>query len=420
MDSFLSRAHQSIVFGKRREPHTIIIARGEEIRHFTLRPWVVAVVGSAVAAMAVGYLLATSYLVLRDGLISASVTRQARMQQAYEDRISALRAEVDRITSRQLLDQKAVETKVSELLARQKMLTQRHSRLSMVLRRAEKLEGGSSTVKTAPSETGNEAHAALRPAVTASTKNLALLWNTRPTFGGFDATERADHLLAAINTSLGSIERDQIARVQKLSSRAWETGDEIKQALQGAGLKLADNYGKQDEGGPLIPVDKNAMFDNEVDDLDQALHRLDAIKAATRRYPLADPAPGAAVTSGFGIRKDPLLGIPALHPGIDFRSPVGKSIPATAAGIVTHAGWDGGYGKMVEIDHGNGYATRYGHLSEVDVKVGEKVKLGQIVGKSGSTGRSTGPHLHYEIRHDGRPIDPVGFLKAGMKINKLL
>jgi murein DD-endopeptidase MepM/ murein hydrolase activator NlpD len=418
----LSRSHQSIVFGRRREPHTIIIARGDEIRHFTLRPWIVAVAGSAVAAIAVGYLLATSYLVLRDGLIGATVTRQARMQQAYEDRISALRAEVDRVTSRQLLDQKSVETKVSELLARQKMLTQRHSRLSAVLRRAGKLGGDISASPATPEKAGNpkeasKEHTRLQPG---AAKKLALLWNTRKTLEGVDTTERADHLLATINKSLGSIEHDQIARVQNLSNRAWEKGDEIKQTLKEAGLKIADDYGKQDEGGPLIPVDKNAAFESEVDDLDQALDRLDALKAAIHKYPLADPEPGAVVTSGFGVRKDPLLGIPALHPGIDFRSPVGKKVPATAAGTVTHAGWDGGYGRMVEIDHGNGYATRYGHLSEVDVKVGEKVKLGQIIGKSGSTGRSTGPHLHYEIRHNGRPINPVGFLKAGMKISKLL
>jgi murein DD-endopeptidase MepM/ murein hydrolase activator NlpD len=416
----LSHARQSAVFGRRREPHTIIIARGNEIRHFTLRPWVVAVAGSAVAAIAIGYLLATSYLVLRDGLIGATVTRQARMRQTYEDRIAALRTEVDRITSRQLLDQKAVETKVSELLARQKLLTERHSRLNMVLRRAGKLEGDTSASKTTPGGAKSEEHAGVQPGAAPSVKKQALLWNTRKTVKDTNTTEQADHLFAAINSSLGSIEHDQIARIQKLSSRAWETGDEIKQALQQAGLKVADDYGKQDEGGPLIPVDKAAMFDSEVNDLGQALDRLDAIKLAVRKYPLADPEPGAVVTSGFGVRTDPMLGIPALHPGIDFRSPVGKKVPATAAGVVTHAGWDGGYGKMVEIDHGNGYATRYGHLSEVDVKVGEKVKLGQIIGKSGSTGRSTGPHLHYEIRHDGRPINPVAFLKAGMKIRKLM
>ncbi|TIU16648.1 MAG: M23 family peptidase, partial [Mesorhizobium sp.] len=112
-------ASQSTVFGRRKEPHTVIIARGNEIRHFTIRPWVAAFCGSALAAMAIGYLLATSYLVLRDDLIGATTARQARMQQAYEDRISALRAQVDRITSRQLLDQKLMQTKVGELLERQ-------------------------------------------------------------------------------------------------------------------------------------------------------------------------------------------------------------------------------------------------------------------------------------------------------------
>jgi murein DD-endopeptidase MepM/ murein hydrolase activator NlpD len=416
----LSRERQSAIFGKCREPHTIIIARGDQIRHFTLKPWVVAVAGAAVAAIAIGYLTATSYLVLRDGLIGAAVTRQARMRQAYEDRISALRTEVDRVTSRQLLDQKAVETKVSELLARQKLLTERHSRLKTVLQRAEKLEGGVSVPKAGPDEAKNGGNAATQPAAAASVRKQALLWSTRKTLKGTNANERTDHLFATISNSLGSIEHDQIARVQKLASRAWEAGDEIKQTLKEAGLKVADNYGKQDEGGPLIPVDRNAVFDSEVGDLDQALDRLDALKLAVRKYPLADPEPGAVVTSGFGVRKDPMLGIPALHPGIDFRSPVGKKVPATAAGIVTHAGWDGGYGKMVEIDHGNGYRTRYGHLSEVDVNVGEKVRRGQVIGKSGSTGRSTGPHLHYEIRYNGHPINPVRFLQAGRKISKLL
>ncbi|TGV64821.1 M23 family peptidase, partial [Mesorhizobium sp. M00.F.Ca.ET.149.01.1.1] len=128
---------QSAVFGRRKEPHTVIIARGNEIRHFTIRPWLAAFIGSALAAIAIGYLLATSYLVLRDDLIGATTARQARMQQAYEDRISALRAQVDRITSRQLLDQQLMETKVSELLARQTQLSERHGRLGPILERAE-------------------------------------------------------------------------------------------------------------------------------------------------------------------------------------------------------------------------------------------------------------------------------------------
>src|SRR5690606_363286 len=113
------------------------IARGDEIRHFTVRPWMAALAGSLVAAVAIGYLLATSYLVLRDDLIGAGIARQARIQQAYEDRIAALRTQVDRITSRQLLDQQLMQTKVSELLLRQSQLTRRHGRLGPILERAE-------------------------------------------------------------------------------------------------------------------------------------------------------------------------------------------------------------------------------------------------------------------------------------------
>ncbi len=106
-------------------------------------------------------------------------------------------------------------------------------------------------------------------------------------------------------------------------------------------------------------------------------------------------------TSPFGVRIDPFVHEAAMHTGMDFRGDVGDPIHATAAGTVTKAGWDGGYGQMVEIDHGNGLATRYGHLSEIDVAVGDKVRIGQVIGRLGSTGRSTGPHLHYETRING-------------------
>jgi len=105
-----------------------------------------------------------------------------------------------------------------------------------------------------------------------------------------------------------------------------------------------------------------------------------------------------------------------MHTGIDFRGDVGVPIRATASGTVTVAGWSGGYGKMVEIDHGNGLLTRYGHLSEIDVDVGDIVRSGAIVGKLGSTGRSTGPHLHYEVRVKGEAVDPQKFLDAGERL----
>ena len=117
---------------------------------------------------------------------------------------------------------------------------------------------------------------------------------------------------------------------------------------------------------------------------------------------------------------DPFLGRPAMHTGVDFRAAAGYPARATAGGTVITAEYTGGYGNMVEIDHGNGITTRYGHLSRIDVTVGQVVAKGAIVGRAGSTGRSTGPHLHYEVRVDGAAIDPMRYIKAGSEIAPLL
>jgi murein DD-endopeptidase MepM/ murein hydrolase activator NlpD len=415
---------QSSVFGKRKEPHTVIIARGSEIRHFTIRPWVAALAGSALSAVAIGYLLATSYLVLRDDLIGAAAARQARMQQAYEDRISSLRAQVDRITSRQLLDQQLMENKVSELLERQSQLTQRHGRIGPILDRvgaAGKDAPASAPLKGPDLRAGLDAPAALGYAAAAKTPSPFALWSPRA--GAARDTSDADHadrLFVAINQSLRTIENEQLARITWLAEDASQTADTIAEALESAGLPVDAEYGKQGVGGPLVAVDGATMFDTKVRELDEALDHLDAMKKEARRFPIANPAPGQAVSSGFGVRRDPLIGMPAMHSGLDFRAPSGSPARATAPGTVVKAGWNGGYGRMVEIDHGNGFSTRYAHLSKIRVKVGQKMYTGDFVGDVGSSGRSTGPHLHYEIRRHGDAIDPVRFLKTGRKLGRYL
>lgn len=424
---------QSAVFGRRREPHTVIIARGNQIRHFTIRPWLAAFIGSALAAIAIGYLLATSYLVLRDDLIGAATARQARMQQAYEDRISALRAQVDRITSRQLLDQQLMETKVSELLDRQSQLSQRHGRLGPILERAENEVGTPPAAADATTAKPDE-HAELTGSISQPTAYSVAslgagdtrpfsLWSTRSDpLPSETAADRADKLFVSINESLKTIESQQLTRIATLADNAYKSADAITQALQAAGLPVDSDFGKNesDVGGPLIPLNSSMMFDSKVKELDEALDALDHLKTETRRLPLANPAPGHSVTSPFGVRTDPILGTAALHSGMDFRAPIGMSAKVTAPGVVVKAGWNGGYGRMVEVDHGNGFSTRYGHLSEIDVNVGDKVDAGAIIGKTGSSGRSTGPHLHYEVRHNGEAIDPLRFLSVGKKVEQYL
>ena len=116
------------------------------------------------------------------------------------------------------------------------------------------------------------------------------------------------------------------------------------------------------------------------------------------------------ITSGFGKRASPLTGEPGRHMGVDIANEVNTPIRVTADGIVTYAGWETGYGRMVAIEHGYGYSTRYGHCARIDVKVGDDVKRGQIIGYVGSTGRSTGSHVHYEVRIHGMPVDPEKYL----------
>lgn len=421
---------QSAVFGRRKEPHTVIIARGDEIRHFTIRPWVAAFCGSALAAIVIGYLLATSYLVLRDDLIGATTARQARMQQAYEDRISALRAQVDRITSRQLLDQQLMETKVSELLQRQSQLSQRHGRLGPILDRAESEVGtppAASTAAAAKPDQRADATVAQPQAYTVASLGAGdsrpfSLWSTRSEpLPSETAADRADKLFVSINESLKTIENQQLTRIATLADNAYKNADAISQALEAAGLPVDSDFGdERDVGGPLIPVDSSMIFDSKVKELDEALDALDHLKKEARRLPLANPAPGHSVTSPFGVRTDPILGTAALHSGMDFRAPVGMPAEVTAPGVVVKAGWNGGYGRMVEVDHGQGFATRYGHLSEIDVRVGQKLAAGDVIGKTGSSGRSTGPHLHYEVRHNGEAIDPLRFLSVGKKVAQYL
>jgi len=172
-------------------------------------------------------------------------------------------------------------------------------------------------------------------------------------------------------------------------------------------------------GGPLV-IDPSAMFDTNVKELDEALDALDNLKREARRLPLANPAPGHVVTSPFGVRTDPLLGTAALHSGMDFRAATGMPARVTAPGVVTKAGWNGGYGRMVEVDHGQGFTTRYGHLSKILVSVGQKLAAGDVIGQTGSSGRSTGPHLHYEIRRNGEALNPLRFLTVGKKVEKYL
>ena len=403
------------IFGKRSEPHTIIIAQGDTVRHFTIKPWIMTVAGTVAVAFATGYLIATSYLVFRDDLIGASIARQARMQHSYEDRISALRSQVDRIISRQLLDQELMEQKVAQLMDRQNALFARNSKLGPLLERA----GASSVDDNVPVPTkrpDSSKSASLLDPIT--TGNVATVGT------GYRAADLADEAFMSISGSLKSIETKQINRLHSLIVEANNTGNKIVETLADAGLEMDVRPSNEGTGGPFIPADSTGNFDqafNEtVDQLDSALSRLDTIRHEATSYPIMAPLPGQPVSSTFGNRKDPLLGTNAFHSGIDFRGPTGLAIKASAAGTIVHAGPNGGYGNMVEIKHASGWTSRYAHLSEIRVAEGDVVEAGVTIGAVGSTGRSTGSHLHFEVRKNDAAHDPAPFLRTGRKVADLL
>ncbi len=179
-------------------------------------------------------------------------------------------------------------------------------------------------------------------------------------------------------------------------------------------------------GGPYEPVDAataaaatadTATADAAADAQFRALFlswkKLDTLEQAAISIPSFQPVAHMAFTSNYGVRSDPFRGTAAMHAGVDIPGPVGTPVYATADGIVARAERAGGYGNLVEINHGKGIATRYGHLSKILVSDNTRVKRGQLIALMGSTGRSTGSHLHYEVRVDGSAVNPAPYLQAG-------
>ena len=233
-----------------------------------------------------------------------------------------------------------------------------------------------------------------------------------------------DSVLGRLQTSLDKVESRQLAALNSVEDSMESRMRRMRGVFTDLGLDMAQLEAatpRAGMGGPFIPVKLPAdagPFERQLYRINVTRAQVDRLNRTLALVPYRKPVVGEVeFTSGFGIRSDPFLGRPAMHTGLDFRAAIGDPVRATANGKVASAGWAGGYGRMVEIDHGNGLSTRYGHLSEIGVKVGDPIKIGQVIGAVGSTGRSTGPHLHYETRIDGEAVDPQKFLRAGVRLS---
>lgn len=193
----------------------------------------------------------------------------------------------------------------------------------------------------------------------------------------------------------------------------------IKQKPQG------ENVAKPGQGGPYIPAPMSATelqqeierlalaVDQRADDLAFMEFKLLEKRVEERLMPTTLPVKNAVFGSGFGYRNDPFAGLRSRHDGLDFSAPIGTPVVAAADGVVLAASWHPEFGNMIEIDHGDGLLSRYAHLSLMDVAESKIVRRGEKIGAVGNTGRSTGPHLHFEVRMFGVPQNPAAFLKRG-------
>lgn len=216
------------------------------------------------------------------------------------------------------------------------------------------------------------------------------------------------------------------ARATRLDALGQEWVDEA--GLDDAGFNFGEpppSGGPDDLSEPFGPISIPMLSKDTIelakryDQLEAQLQILDSYANLDRRFPASQPhaSPGGRyLTSGFGARYDPFGRGRRFHSGIDLAARVGDPVMAMAAGRITFSGWQGGYGYIVEVDHGNGYRTKYAHNSKLLVRVGQLVEVGQVVAKAGSTGRSTGAHLHVEVWKAGRAVDPRPFLDQGRRL----
>lgn len=411
-------------FGRRSDLHRITIVHGDDVHAFHVDTRRLIAVAAVIGAFCLAYLGATGWFFVRDELLVDQLGRQVRLERIYEDRVAALRAEIDRINARQLVDQDAFEAKIDDLLTRQTRLGETQAKFTGLIAKVGELGLAVPAAKgpaIAPIGTPLAPPPAKAPEATPlDTERFAAPLRTSwlsPFATPAHAGERRDPSvrIASAERAVASFEETQRAAISGLADlvegrdRAWS------QALGRLGVRVAKPTPtpaprpSDAVGGPFVPARLDPLARAET-----AVGRLTDLRGTARRLPLARPLDGdRTVTSEFGVRTDPFLGIGAMHTGLDFRAEVGDPVHVTGPGRVISAGRQGGYGLCVDVDHGNGVVTRYGHLSEITVAAGDSVRSGDRVGFAGSTGRSTGPHLHYETRVAGEAVDPRDWLDAG-------
>ncbi|MFG5117533.1 M23 family metallopeptidase [Methylorubrum sp. POS3] len=377
-----------------------------------------------VAALGLGLTLTTAwagaasyYLIFHDEMLARFVSRQSAMQYTYEERLDTLQRALDRATSDHTATRSTIETRLSTLAERQAVIERRQGILTGLPGAAAESDvattGSIPSVEPPPMPTRPQ-----KPFPTPELRMHSGEWS------GGRAVDRAENVdttilarLARLERSLDHVAERQSRAVARVAQRAGDSADRFRNLIARTGLNPARfEPAIGGVGGPLVPLPADG-FETSLAEARRQIEDETHLRRVTAALPFRQPLPGEiAYTSSFGTRLDPFTRAMALHTGVDMRAEIGAPARATAAGRVTAAEYAGGYGNMVEVDHGRGLVTRYAHLSGTAVSVGQRVEAGTVIGFVGSTGRSTGSHLHYETRIDGEPVDPQRFLRAGSEL----
>jgi murein DD-endopeptidase MepM/ murein hydrolase activator NlpD len=313
---------------------------------------------------------------------------------AYEDRIAQLRLEVDRLHSRQYARAGDINLQLQDLVQQQDLLSEQQQYVRTLADMARQLG-----LETAP-DPGPEAALLAIPSAT------------------------GDDPIGDIAGQIERMQTETLGALAALSDAAEQSTREILSEMNRIGLDPELEINAAALGGPFEPAFDDPAASAHIvaaNAVMEALARYQLARDAVLEAPVHRPLLGAlSISSGYGNRTDPFNGRTAYHSGIDFRAASGTDILAAGAGKVVFAGRNSGYGNMIDIEHADGIVTRYGHLSRIEVRVGQTVDVGEVIGLVGSTGRSTGPHLHFEVRRNDQAVDPGAFLSAGRRLAELI
>jgi len=361
--------------------HQIYFRTNGNVRYFCLTTRAQLYAVGAIVAVGLGIGSAAVTVALRNSMINA----QERILVTQNEQLQAMSSRVRQLAT----NMRAVRGDVNEMANR---IERRHNFLEQLF--SNKIEVNASTART-DGPVGRDETASVEAPLPAS----------------LDPSSLAQ--LAKIK----QLEKEQLAFVATATAAAEARYRELSGNLRRLGINPQRLIGQSSGmGGPYIAAsfDRGAFgyLEPGFKDLFVSWNRLTQLEKAIESIPTDRPVTSNAYASGFGVRYDPFTGMPAMHTGVDIPGGYGSAVIVTGDGVVTRASYWGAYGNLVEVDHGRGFVTRYGHLSAIKVRVGQKVEKGEQVGLMGSTGRSTGTHLHYEVRINGAAVNPRPYLES--------